>query len=222
MSCTGSASGRALLTQATERWPSRKRGADGMCPSKAHTTVNPRSWHEPNAQGISRAVDLTHDPASGCDCAPISEHLRVTKDRRVRRCIFNRRQWYAAHVNGYAPYVWQPYGGTNPHTGHMHLDLLVLDDTSDWLPEEDDDVKASDRYFGDKDDRHVYWLTHSNERAAYGLTQMVAGELSDADALALNAYLKQRTKARQSRVVPKDAYKDIQAHMDALYKEVMK
>lgn len=131
MACTGSDSGKALLNQADARWPDRPDGADGMCPSAAHTAKNPDSWHEPNAQGISRAVDLTHDKAT-CDCRPISEALRVAKDARVRRCIFNGQQWYSFPVNGYSAYRWQPYFGSNSHSGHMHLDLHLLYDTSPW------------------------------------------------------------------------------------------
>lgn len=130
--CTGSKSGSALLRQATERWPDRARGGDGQCPSQAHHDASPNSYHEPNAQGISRAVDLTHDKAHGCDCALISEALRKAKDKRVRRCIFNRRQWTNFAYKGIPAYTWRPYTGSNPHTGHMHLDLDVLSDDSPW------------------------------------------------------------------------------------------
>lgn len=130
--CTGSKSGTSLLRQATERWPERKKDADGQCPSEEHHEKNPSSYHEPNAQGVSRAVDLTHDPAHGCACDRISEETRRAKDKRVRRCIHNRRQWTNFAYKGIPAYTWRPYTGTNPHAGHMHLDLDVLDDDSPW------------------------------------------------------------------------------------------
>lgn len=137
--CRPSATALSLFRAADAAYPGRAHGADGTCPSKAHHERNPSSWHEPNAEGVSRAVDLTHDPAHRCDCGRISEALRQARDPRVRRCIFGRRTWYARAANGYAPYAWQPYGGT-PHTGHMHLDLYRLDDTSPWPGIEEDDM----------------------------------------------------------------------------------
>jgi hypothetical protein len=132
---------RALLTQADARWPNRNRAADGTIGDARHQ-AEPTSDHNPDGRGIVHAADLTQDPAHGVDCAAIAEAIRVRKDPRVRYVIFGRRIFlgpWSDGVQGHQadPWVWQPYNGTDPHTGHLHLsigyDAHVENDTSDWF-----------------------------------------------------------------------------------------
>jgi hypothetical protein len=54
----------AALRQATALKPKRKKASDGLLPSRAHVKQNPNSDHN---SGF--AVDITHDPVNGIDCA---------------------------------------------------------------------------------------------------------------------------------------------------------
>jgi hypothetical protein len=114
----------AALRQATALWPKRKKASDGLLPSSAHRKQNPNSDHN-----IGLAVDLTHDPKNGVDCAVIFEKLK--EDERVQYLIFNKKIWnrkYAKSGN-------RPYSGSNPHTKHLHISIRAdkADDTSPWF-----------------------------------------------------------------------------------------
>lgn len=106
---TPSPAALALLRQATALWPKRKRLSDGLLPSKAHISQNPNSDHN-----TGLAVDLTHDPINGVDCADIFEKLK--KDPRVLYLIFNSKIW----VKGKGQ---TKYTGVNPHTKHLHVSI---------------------------------------------------------------------------------------------------
>ena len=114
----------AVLRQATALWPKRKKASDGLLPSSAHVKQNPNSDHN-----TGLAVDLTHDPTAGVDCAVIFEKLK--EDERVEYLIFNKRIWsrkYAKRGN-------RPYKGSNPHTKHLHISIrsAYRNDTSPWF-----------------------------------------------------------------------------------------
>lgn len=131
MSRIAAPSAKAMLSQATAAWPSRSCVSDGIIPSAAHTAANPSSDHEMGAAGYCHAVDLTQDPSHGCDCGPISESLRISGDGRLKYVIFDRRIW-----NPRVYSEWRAYGGTNPHTGHMHVSvtdtLSACEDVRQW------------------------------------------------------------------------------------------
>jgi hypothetical protein len=138
-------SASAMLAQATALWPNRLRDADGVIPSAAHTATNPTSDHEPGAAGYCHAVDLTHDPANGCDAHAIAERIRQAHDARVKYVISNRRIW-----NPSVSWAWRPYSGASPHTHHIHVSIkdtkAACEDTSPWplsgAGMEDDTVKV--------------------------------------------------------------------------------
>jgi hypothetical protein len=111
---------KALLDQATLLWPNRSKASDGIVPSAAHTAANPTSDHEIGVAGYNHAVDLTHDPKNGCDCAVIAENLRLSKDPRVKYVIHAGRI-FSASVQ---PFVWRAYTGSNPHASHMHVSII--------------------------------------------------------------------------------------------------
>jgi len=111
----------AVLRQATQLWPKRKRLSDGLLPSSAHLVQNPNSDHN-----VGLAVDLTHDPKNGVDCAEI--FLRLQTDARVEYLIFNGRIWSDGKGN-------RPYDGSNKHTKHLHISIKpkYANDTSPWF-----------------------------------------------------------------------------------------
>jgi hypothetical protein len=112
----------ALLRQATALWPKREKASDGLLPSRAHIAQSPNSDHN-----TGFAVDLTHDPIKGPDCAKVFKELK--KDKRVKYLIFRG-------------VIWSPerglraYTGSNPHMKHLHVSIKDGHgkDTSDWFP----------------------------------------------------------------------------------------
>jgi hypothetical protein len=112
----------AVLRQATAHFPKRKKASDGLLPSAAHVHQNPNSDHN---SGF--AVDLTHDPVRGVDCA--FAFIKLQSDPRVKYLIFKGKIWSIKNGN-------QEYTGSNPHNKHLHISIKEEcgNDTSPWFP----------------------------------------------------------------------------------------
>lgn len=115
----------AVLRQATAIAPKRKKLSDGLLPSAAHLKQSPDSDHN-----TGYAVDLTHDPDNGIDCAIIFQELK--KDSRVKYLIFNKKIWSKAR----AKEGDRKYTGSNPHMKHLHISINdgCGDDVRPWFP----------------------------------------------------------------------------------------
>ena len=114
----------AVLRQATALKPARKKASDGLLPSAAHIKQSPNSDHN-----TGLAVDLTHDPKNGIDCAEIFEKLK--EDERVSYLIFNKKIWSRAKAKSGN----RVYTGSNPHNKHLHISINAnkSNDTSPWF-----------------------------------------------------------------------------------------
>lgn len=114
---------RALLSQATKKWPKRSRKSDGLLPSAAHLKQNSKSDHN-----TGFAADLTHDPVNGPDCAVLFKTLR--DDPRVKYLIHNGKIWSKEKGE-------RAYTGPSPHTHHIHVSIKdgMGNDTSPWFKE---------------------------------------------------------------------------------------
>jgi len=114
----------AVLRQATALQPKRKKASDGLLPSAAHIKQSPTSDHN-----TGLAVDLTHDPANGIDCAEIFEKLK--EDKRVSYLIFQNRIWSKEK----SKLGNRRYTGSNPHNKHLHISINASGaaDTSPWF-----------------------------------------------------------------------------------------
>jgi hypothetical protein len=112
----------AALRQATALRPKRKKASDGLLPSKAHVHQNPNSDHN-----SGYAVDVTHDPVFGIDCA--FAFIKLQQDPRVKYLIFNGKIWSEEKGN-------RDYTGPNKHTKHLHISIKETCgyDTSPWYP----------------------------------------------------------------------------------------
>jgi hypothetical protein len=112
----------AVLRQATALKPKRKKASDGLLPSAAHVKQNPNSDHN---SGF--AVDVTHDPAFGIDCA--FAFIKLQGDKRVKYLIFNGKIWSEEKGN-------RDYTGPNKHHKHLHISIKETCgyDTSPWFP----------------------------------------------------------------------------------------
>jgi hypothetical protein len=114
----------AVLRQATALQPSRKKASDGLLPSAAHVKQSPDSDHN-----SGYAVDLTHDPKHGIDCADIFE--KVKEDKRVKYLIFQGKIWSKER----AKEGNRKYTGSNQHNKHLHISINdgCGEDTSPWF-----------------------------------------------------------------------------------------
>jgi hypothetical protein len=115
----------AVLRQATAIKPSRKKASDGLLPSAAHINQNPNSDHN-----TGYAVDLTHDPVNGIDCANLFQELKA--DKRVKYLIFQGKIWSEERASEGD----REYTGSNKHNKHLHISIKegCGDDTSPWFP----------------------------------------------------------------------------------------
>ena len=126
----------AVLRQATALRPKRKKASDGLLPSAAHVHQNPNSDHN-----SGYAVDITHDPDNGIDCADL--YIKLQEDKRVKYLIFKGHIWSKEKGN-------KEYTGSNKHNKHLHISIKdnCGDDTSPWFawlgkPKVINKVKAS-------------------------------------------------------------------------------
>lgn len=135
---------RALLTQATLRYPNRDRSSDGLMASPKHRDQAPKSFHNPSLGdgiwtdgGVVLAVDLTHDPANGCDAHQLARDLVARNDKRVSEAISQGRIWTRKR----AAEGWRPYRGSNPHDKHAHITVAWehRNSTDPWWPRQEDD-----------------------------------------------------------------------------------
>jgi hypothetical protein len=114
----------AVLRQATALKPNRKKVSDGLLPSAAHLKQSPTSDHN-----TGYAVDLTHDPKHGIDCAEIFQKLK--EDKRVKYLIFKGKIWSKER----AKEGDRKYTGSNQHNSHLHISINdgMGKDTSPWF-----------------------------------------------------------------------------------------
>lgn len=125
----------ALRDQVDEQWPTRSTASDGTIGDAAHQSRDSdhNPWVRDGFVGVVTAIDITHDPASGCDANAIVSALVDSRDARIKYIIWNRRIINAT----VSPWVWRDYRGTNPHTAHFHLSVslnkVLYDDTRAWV-----------------------------------------------------------------------------------------
>lgn len=125
-----------LRGQVNERWPDRNKANDGTIGDEAHASRSSdhNPWVKEGAGGVVTAMDITHDPKSGCDAGAIAEALRESRDPRIKYIISNRR--ICSGSQGPSPWAWRKYSGSNPHDHHFHLSVrserTFYDDTGKW------------------------------------------------------------------------------------------
>lgn len=129
-----------LRDQVNSRYPERSKKHDGALGDASH--AGRVSDHNPSIMddihGVVSALDITHDPKGGCDAHALIEHLRTTKDPRIKYCISNGRIFSSVT----SPWTWRKYTGANPHRAHVHIsvkgDKRHYDSVTKWkLPDAD-------------------------------------------------------------------------------------
>lgn len=110
-----------LRDQVNDRWPNRDKSSDGSVGDAAHATRSSdhNPWVKDGALGVVTAIDITHDPRSGCDSYALADVIRASRDPRVKYIISNRRIC-SSDVD---PWQWREYRGANPHDHHVHISV---------------------------------------------------------------------------------------------------
>lgn len=127
-----------LREQVNARFPTRNKSEDGAIGDAAHATRNSdhNPWVRDGSMGVVTAVDITHDPRSGCTGELLAEAIRASRDPRVKYIIWNRRICSSSGIGGAAAWAWRAYGGANPHNKHIHISVMsakaAYDDSGDW------------------------------------------------------------------------------------------
>lgn len=129
-----------LRRQVDAAFPRRNKASDGTIGDQRHCGGGGRSDHCPNIRdggvGVVTAIDITHDPNSGCDAQKIVDAIRSDRDERVKYIIWNRKIFNSKAIGGAAPWEGRRYNGANPHTKHVHISVLPTkaryDDVSEW------------------------------------------------------------------------------------------
>lgn len=119
-----------LRTQVDATSPHRDRSSDGTIGDTRHQAT--KSEHNPDANGVVRALDITNDPAHDVDAGKLAETLRQSRDPRILYLI-SRGKIVSSKVS---PWVWRPYSGVNGHFHHVHISVVEeqshYDDVRPW------------------------------------------------------------------------------------------
>jgi hypothetical protein len=132
---------KTLRRQINQAAPSRKTVSDGTIGDDNHLKKGfANSDHNPHvregAGGVVTALDITHDPAGGCDAGKLAASLQATRDPRVKYIIWNRRIANSSAIGSAPAWTWRTYKGANPHDKHVHISVKpqksLYDSTSAW------------------------------------------------------------------------------------------
>ena len=118
--------GQQLREQFDDTYPDRDRTSDGWIGNRAHQ--NRPSDHNPDAEGIVRAIDIDRDLSGKAkpDLMPdLADQIRhaAKSDKRIAYIIFNGK--IASSRLGFR---WRKYSGSNPHHAHCHISFTKKGD----------------------------------------------------------------------------------------------
>lgn len=109
-----------LRHQINTKFPNRSRASDGWIASAGHLDRTgagaAASQHNPNAQDVVCAIDITEDLSVGLDCNRLMEELDASNDDRIFYLIHDREIDNSDDSR-------TPYHGSNPHTKHLHVSV---------------------------------------------------------------------------------------------------
>jgi hypothetical protein len=118
--------GQQLRLQVDDSYPDRDRTSDGWIGDVRHSSR--ASDHNPDKQGIVRAIDIDRDLAGKKkpDLMPdFADQIRLCakSDKRISYIIFNGK--IASSRLGWR---WRKYSGINPHNTHCHVSFTKKGD----------------------------------------------------------------------------------------------
>src|SRR6185369_17583336 len=107
-----------LRNQINAMAPDRDKSSDGTIGDERHQAT--KSEHNPDANGVVRAMDISHDPAHGVNARKIAEALIISRDPRILYVISNGE----IASSQTAPWQWRKYSGSNGHFHHFHISVV--------------------------------------------------------------------------------------------------
>lgn len=114
--------------------PGRDKRSDGTIGDADHQSrrSDHNPWVPPPNGGVVTAMDFTDD--KGTLGMQIAEHLRKTRDGRVKYVISEGRMFSSYPTSSYRAWVWRPYSGPNGHFSHTHISVNTnnYDDDRPW------------------------------------------------------------------------------------------
>lgn len=110
-----------LRAQVNAKYPTRSKESDGSIGDEKHSART--SDHNPDDNGVVRAIDITHDPKDGFDSYVFADMMLKHQDPRLKYVISNRR--IGSGPAGPQPGVWRKYTGINPHNHHCHISVVA-------------------------------------------------------------------------------------------------
>lgn len=120
-----------LRSKFNTMFPNRDKSSDGWIGDASHAAG--ASDHNPDANGVVKALDITNDPAHGLDANKFAKALAASKDPRISYIISNREICNSK----VQPWVWRKYSGSNPHDKHFHISVVsdpsLYDKTDAWI-----------------------------------------------------------------------------------------
>lgn len=120
-----------LRAQVNAKWPNRSKDSDGSVGDLSHSART--SDHNPDANRVVHAIDLTHDPKHGFDSYSFADHILKQQDPRLKYVISNGR--IGSGPAGPSPGKWRKYNGANRHDHHVHFSIVsgaLQDDARPW------------------------------------------------------------------------------------------
>lgn len=137
-----------LRAQINVAYPDRSKSSDGTIGDARHQAS--KSEHNPDANGVVRALDITHDPAHGVYARKIVEALAASRDSRILYLISDGQICSSVKE----PWKWRTYSGSNAHRQHFHISVVsnpsLYDDVRPWsLPGRMAPVAVKPRRFND-------------------------------------------------------------------------
>jgi uncharacterized protein YraI len=112
-----------LLHQVNDMAPKRSKQHDGTIGDPAHAAR--KSEHNPDEDGVVRALDLTTDSARGFDAMKLVNALVLSRDPRVLYIIHRGRIWRSYAKPGIPAWTSETYRGANQHLSHVHISVVA-------------------------------------------------------------------------------------------------
>jgi hypothetical protein len=176
-----------LRDQLDALYPGRSKASDGTIGDAAHAASV--SDHNPDAAGVVRALDITHDVAHGCDIDLITDQLAAGRDPRISYLIANRL--IMSGPAGPSPWVWRTYGGDDPHTNHFHLSVVADNRADDPTPWKLGTTTNKPTSSGEVPDGMQTFMIFKGEATVYQTNGITAWAIGSEDELRDRAYLAQ-------------------------------
>lgn len=130
----------ALRAQVDLMAPHRGKSYDGTIGDAAHFAQGSASDHNPwvhDSAGVPvvTAMDITHDPANGCDVSKIAAAIIASRDPRIKYMIFYGRIVSDYPVGSLSAWHWRERQVID-HTHHLHVSVdssqASFDGTGAW------------------------------------------------------------------------------------------